>query len=122
MKSFVVTLIIFFVLIAFIIFNYAVVNRYSECLRNMTEALPASDAGDCLEKITALSDEWQRHRCFISFSAGISSLQSIDDLLDSLLVACKSGNNYEFEKSKALLINAFEGLAQFESFSPEDIF
>lgn len=122
MKSFIVTLIIFFVLISFIIFNYVLVNRYSECLKEMTETLPASDSGDCVERITALSEEWQKHRCFISFSAGISSLQNIDDMLDSLLVACENRNTFEFEKAKALLVNAFEGLAQFESFSPEDIF
>lgn len=122
MKSFVVTLVIFSLLIAFIIFNYAFVNRYSKCLADMTEALPDIGADDCIEKIGALTEEWQKHRCFISFSAGISSLQNIDDLLDSLLVAKETGNGYEFRKAKALLINAFDDLAQFESFSPEDIF
>lgn len=122
MKSFAVTLVIFFVLISFIIINYVFVNRYSECLSDMTEALPEIGADDCIDKIVALTDEWQKHRCFISFSAGISSLQNIDDLLDSLLVAKKSENEHEFEKAKAILINAFDGLAQFESFAPEDIF
>ena len=122
MKSFVVTLVIFSLLIAFIIFNYVFVNRYSKCLADMTEALPDIGADDCIEKIGALTEGWQKHRCFISFSAGISSLQNIDDLLDSLLVAKETGNGYEFRKAKALLINAFDDLAQFESFSPEDIF
>lgn len=122
MKPFVVTLVIFSLLIAFIIFNYVFVNRYSKCLMDMTEALPDIGADDCIEKIGALTEEWQKHRCFISFSTGISSLQNIDDLLDSLLVAKETGNGYEFRKAKALLINAFDDLAQFESFSPEDIF
>jgi len=122
MKSFVVTLIIFSLLIAFIIFNYVSMNRYSERLKDMTETLPDIGADDCTEKIGALTEEWQKHRCFISFSTGISSLQNIDDLLDSLLVAKETGNGYEFGKTKALLINAFDDLAQFESFSPEDIF
>ena len=122
MKSFVVTLVIFLLLIAFIIFNYVSVNRYSELLKGMTEALPEIGADDCTEKIGTLTEEWQKHRCFISFSTGVSSLQNIDDLLDSLLVAKETGNSYEFRKAKALLINAFDDLAQFESFSPEDIF
>ncbi len=122
MKSFVITLIIFSLLIAFIIFNYVFVNRYSKCLMDMTEALPDIGADDCTEKIGALTEEWQKHRCFISFSTGISSLQNIDDLLDLLLIAKETGNSYEFRKAKELLINAFDDLAQFESFSPEDIF
>ena len=122
MKSFAVTLVIFFLLIAFVIFNYVVMNRYSECLRNMTDALPSIESDDYTDKINELTAEWKKHRCFISFSTGISALQSIDDMLDSILIAANTGNVYEFRRIKALLINAFDGIAQFESFSPDDIF
>lgn len=122
MRPIVITLTVLALLISFIIYNYSVVNGYAAELRCRAEALPEHGSVECTSQIRDLSDVWSSHRSFISFSVGISALQNIDDLLDSLAVAAEFGTRYDFERYRALLINAFDGLAQFESFSPEDIF
>lgn len=122
MKPVIITLTVLALLISFIIYNYSTVNGYAAELKHLAEMLPEHGSVECALQIRDLRDVWSSHRSFISFSVGTSALQNVDDLLDSLAVAAEFGTRYDFERYRALLVNAFDGLAQFESLSPEDIF
>ena len=52
----------------------------------------------------------------------MTKIDRIYDLLDSLEIYAEHGDTVEFENTRALMINAFDDLSEFESFYLEDIF
>ena len=117
MKIFIFTLILFLCLLGFIIFNYIYVNRASREL--MSKATEISLNADEVKK---LRSAWESKKSFIVLSSGMTKIDRIYDLLDSLEIYAEHGDAVEFENTRALMINAFDDLSEFESFYLEDIF
>ncbi len=86
------------------------------------ESLPPLGAPECAEACLALRSTWEKHRDLISFSCGISRLDAIDDLIDTLVFYSGTELRTDFELTRIHLKNALEGIAEFESFRPQDIF
>ena len=117
MKIFLFTLVLFTVLLSFITFNYIYVNNAADTL-----ALSAADISPNIEEINELCALWESKKPIIVLSSGMAKIDNIYDLLDSLCVYADFGDFVEFERCRALLVNAFYDLAEFESFSLQDIF
>lgn len=122
MKSSWFALILFLLLLGFIIFNFIFVNRRSDELVKAAEALPAIGEPECAEAAAELASFWESSSVYISFSCGVSEIEHITDLCDSLCVYAESGNACEFERIRRMLVNAFIGISAFESFHADDIF
>lgn len=118
MKAFVFALILLTIMLAFVSYNYIYVRSASDELAELTLSLTQDDT-DGINKLTSL---WEEKHPFVSISTEESKEENIEDLLSSLSVYSKSGNTDEFERVKALLVNAFRELAAFETFSVHDIF
>ena len=117
MKIFLFTLALFTLLLSFITFNYIYVNKSAEALaQNAARISPSTDE---INRLTAL---WESKKPIIVLSSGMSKIDNIYDLLDALCVYAEFGDLVEFERCRALLVNAFDDLAEFESFSFQDIF
>lgn len=117
MKIFLFALVLFALLLGFITFNYIYVNRAASELSSMAYEISAST-----DDVEALSSAWETKKAIVGLSSGMSKIDSIYDLLDTLYVCAEIGDTAEFERTRALTVNAFEDLAEFESFSIEDIF
>lgn len=117
MKIFPFTLLLLLCLLAFICFNYIYVNKASSEL-----ALDAAKLTPSTDELEALSRKWEKKRRFIAFSVGEPRLDIINDLIDTLKVCASLNEHVEFERARALLVNAFEGISEFESLSPSSIF
>ena len=117
MKIFIFALALFILLVGFIIFNYIYVNKTSDELAQTTARLSQS-----INEINALEEFWETKRPIIVLSSGMSKIDNIYCLIDSLRIYAKYGNTVEFECVRELLINAFLDLSEFESLKLEDIF
>ena len=122
MKAFFVALVLFFLLIGFIIYNYFKINAISYDLIERAGALPPVGDPDCLSLTRKLSSEWESKRDFISFSCGLSKLDLITDLTERLCFYAEIEARHDFELTRRLLVNALEDIAEFESLKPEDVF
>ncbi len=122
MKAFIFATLLFSLMIGFVIFNYFEINSISDRMINMVESLPAFGTDECRNACIEIKSAWQASRDFISFSCGISRLDTIEDLVDSLILYSNTELISDFRLTQLRLINAFEGIADFESFRPEDIF
>ncbi len=122
MKAFVFAVLIFSVMLGFIVFNYFEINSISDRLIKQVEALPLCGTLDCRDACLEVKESWTKSRDFISFSCGISKLDTLEDLIDSLILYSETEFSTDFELTKVRLINAIEGISEFESFRPENIF
>ena len=118
MKAFVFALILLTLMLAFISYNYIYVRSASDELASLALSLTKGDT-DGVDRLTAL---WEEKHPFISISTEETKEENISDLLSALSVYSKSGNTDEFERTRALLVNAFNELSAFETFSVHDIF
>ena len=118
MKVFAFAVILFILMLSFISYNYIYVRSASEELSEFAASLTMNDT----DAINDLGVLWEKKHPFISLSTEESKEENIADLLSLLSVYSKSGNTDEFERTKALLANAFRGLSTFETFSVHDIF
>ncbi len=118
MKVFAFAVILFALMLAFITYNYIYVHKASDELTKLTMSLTQDDT-DGIAELTSL---WEEKHPFISISTEETKEEDIEDLLSALSVYGESGNTDEFERTRALLVNAFRELAAFETFSIHDIF
>ena len=117
MKIFLFALSLFILLLGFITFNYIYVNRASDEL-----ASKASNISPDVREVDELKALWESKKSFIVLSSGMTKIDNIYNLLDTLYVCAELRDTAEFERTRALTVNAFEDLSEFESFSLEDIF
>ncbi len=118
MKVFAFAVILLALMLAFVSYNYIYVRSASDELAELTLSLTQDDT-DGINKLTSL---WEEKHPFVSISTEESKEENISDLLSALSVYARSGNTDEFERTRALLVNAFRELAAFETFSIHDIF
>ena len=118
MKVFVFAVILLSLMMSFITYNYIYIRSVSKELADLALMLEINDT-DGIADLTAL---WEEKHPFMSLSTEESKEEHITDLLSSLSVYSKKRNRDEFENTRALLVNAFFGLASFETFSVHDIF
>ncbi len=122
MRSFVCAALLFSIMLGFIIFNYFRINSISDRLIEQVSTLPTVGGKERFAACVAVRDTWNASRDLISFSCGISRLDAIEDLLDALILYSSTELSEDFELTRIRLINALEGIAEFESFRPENIF
>ncbi len=122
MKAFVFALLIFSLMIGFVVYNYFEINSLSDRLIGSVESLPPPGTPECRAACLKIQNFWNESRDFVSFSCGITRLDTIEDLVDSLVLYSETELYADFELTRIRLINAVEGIAEFESFRAEDIF
>lgn len=121
MKVFAFALLLFLLLVGFIFFNYIYVNRTVDRLCLLTRQLPDVSSPILESRIEELCSLWESSRTLFELSSNDRDIESIDDLISSLLVYSRSRDSAEFENIRFQLINHFQSLAEFESLSLGDI-
>lgn len=121
MKVFAFALLLFLLLVGFIFFNYIYVNRTVDRLCLLTRQLSDVSSPILESRIEELCSLWESSRTLFELSSNDRDIESIDDLISSLLVYSRSRDSAEFENIRFQLINHFQSLAEFESLSLGDI-
>lgn len=119
MKAFIISALLFSLLIALIIGNAIYVHRVSEQIRNKLDVLDQSNAE---ETLSYLEEYWQRHQPYIGLSVSYRELDHLSELLLSLRASSETQNEQDFELYRKIAIDAADELSRLERFSIENLF
>ena len=115
MKSFKISLLLFVLMSALILCNALYINKVAFRLSEALSTMPAIDDPACLDATLALSDFWDHHASFVSFSVCDSLTERIDELLAILFSCAEQNDRYGFHQALASLSNAVEELRRPET-------
>ena len=118
MKSFVIALLIFGLLLTVIACNFFFINATADELEARLADLKAESAD---EQIPVLCDCWARRRTLMSFSIANGEMQNFQDRLTALCTAADFRDPAEFERARALALGAVSDLRRLERFSVENL-
>lgn len=117
MKSFIVSLCAFALLLALIICNYIFINRTADELEQLLLELEP----EAIQGHNALNAYWERHRILMGFSVPNTEMQNFQERLTALLHAGSFRDPAEFERCRALALGALADLRRLERFSMENL-
>ncbi len=122
MKSFAFACLIFLLMIAAIISNAIYINQTVDDFIVTLQFVDSSDNVDSHIKLEGLQIKWEKEKKYIQASVSHKKIDTVSDLLTSLLIYNKHGNPEEYERTAELLRIAFEELRLLEDFSAANIF
>lgn len=122
MKAFYAVLILFAIMMGSACFNYfyiqELVQDYIETLDPLNVDAMPDEPSTAIEK---LSRHWEKNKKHVQITVTHNEIETITNLLDELRLYAKAKNSLEFEKAKALLVNALEELWLSEDLSLTNI-
>ena len=122
MRSFVITCIIFLVMIAAILNNSLYINRTVDELIATIQSTDPSDFEESQIRLSGLQIQWEKEKKYVQGSVSHLKIDTVSDLISSLLIYNKHKNREEYEKTAALLCAALEELRLLEKISADNIF
>lgn len=121
MRALVISIILFGILCAVIAANFVYINDTADELRNMAAMLDIENKhSEAI--IEEIDKKWKKSEKIFSLSVSYKELDFFGETLISLREAYKSGEKFEFERHKALLLDALDGMSRLERFSVANIF
>lgn len=117
MKTFIISMIIFSILIALVITNSIYIHKITDRMLALSLAISPND----FDGANNLSLFWQKHRLFFSISVHDSQIESITEIIENIKSAAALGNDAEFNKNIILLSELLEELQKIEEISFQGI-
>ena len=119
MKTFIVALCAFSLLLALIVWNVIFVNRTISTLEKDITALPACDkASEGLEKVTVF---WRKKRTLLSLSVSYGEIRDMDVSLAEMRAAATEGDTLQFETARLSALGALDDIRRLERIFPSSI-
>lgn len=117
MKSLVVTILLFCLMVGGVVWNYRHINRVSDELQAQISALPDTPDEACVAAVEKLRSYWEACVDSVEFSAGFTAVDRIGEQLATLHACAKCGDLYGYRTARALLADAVEDLRRPELLS-----
>ena len=117
MKSFLLSMALFALMLFLIAWNFVYVNRTAEALLDMVDALPNDPDETALAPAEELSDFWHKRTDSIGFSVGYTVLDRISEQAATLVTTAKYHNFFDYQLAKELLRDAVRDMRRLEQFS-----
>ena len=122
MKDFVISIILFSLLISLIIGNSLYVNNEIKLLNEAVKSIPEIDSPECQKSINFLRDEWQRFKKIARLSLNYSEINRMDCLIEEMNCHLRNRNVNDFENSKVMILNLLGEIVRLEEVSVDGIF
>lgn len=123
MKAFYLVTLLFSLALGAITVNYFYISRLSQELIEDVEALPLPSTDNQVELAAKqICDGWEKSRTLVQITANHTEIEAISNAADELLAFAKYQSIPDFERARALLINALEELELSEKLSFSNIF
>ena len=116
MRSFIIALCIFALLILAIIFNGIFLRSTTGEMEAALRALPVAEEGEAL---LALENYWKNKRTGMSLSISFDEIRKMDELLIELRIAAQCKDENSFLLSRAQALEAVARMRRLECFSLE---
>ena len=120
MKVFWISLVLFLLLLAGIFWNAHYVRESSEHLTELAEELTEPDERE--DTLSELEEFWEKNKNLFGLSVGFRELDHFGEVLVELRWAHDHSLEAEFQKYRALLLDAIEEISRTEKISVGNIF
>ena len=120
MKTFWISLGLFFLLLAGIFWNVHYIHKSEATLSDLVESLEDTEGRE--ETLCELESFWEKHRNFFGLSVGFRELDHFGEVLVELRWAHDFSSEAEFHHYRALLFDAIEEITRNEKISVGNIF
>ena len=122
MKDFIISIILFSLLIAIIVCNSIYVKKEINILRDSVKSVPSIDSPDCQLFINSLRDEWRDFKKIARLSLNYTEINRMDCLIEELNCHFETKNDNDFEHAKILMLNLLGEIVRLEKISVDGIF
>ncbi len=122
MRSFFISVTMFFAMLVLIAANHFYINSVADKLENMVSSLSSTDSSECINEIDNIELFWEKERSLCRLSIRFSELNNISDGISSIRSYALSKNESQFKCSAELLINSIEEFRRQESLELGNIF
>ena len=122
MKTFITVSALFLLMLVIILENAAYVNRVVDELTVTLQYATSENEIESNTKLQALRVQWEKEKIYIQASVAHKKIDTVNDLITSLLIYNEYGNREEYKKTAELLRCALEELRLLEEFSAVNIF
>ncbi len=121
MKTFVISLIAFFIMCGVIVSNSIYINGTGEKLSELTNAILYESDGR-IEQITRLESYWDKNKALIEFTANHNMVNNIGIKIKNIRYYFEKGENHRLLQEALLLSEELKELKRLERFSLHNIF
>lgn len=122
MRSLIIIIVAFLSMICLVALNYSHINETAAKMTKLAVSLDMSNTEECAATIKKIEDIWQKNEAAFSLSVSFRETDHLGETILSLRSAFESHDRTEFEKQRALLKDAIDGVARLERFSVLNIF
>ena len=117
MKSFIISIIIFFILLFLVIANAFYVHKICNEILELTFLISEND----IDNANKLCNIWKKHEATFSISIHDSKIERLTELVENIKSAVTIGNGADLEKNVTLLRELLEELKKNEAISFQGI-
>jgi len=121
LKTFIISTVIFAVMISMIIFNYIYINNSADRLEELTSAI-IPDSGDLEERVKVLEDYWEDNKVRIGLVSNHTIINNIGIKIANIRLFTDKGDDFCLAKELILLKEDIKELRRLERLSAENIF
>ena len=122
MKDFIISIILFSLLISIIIGNSLYINNEIKLLNEAVKSVPEIDSPECQKSINFLRDEWQSFKKIARLSLNYAEINKMDCLIEEMNCHLRNRNVNDFENSKVMILNLLGEIVRLEEVSVDGIF
>ena len=115
MKTFLLALVLFSLMLAGVTWNALYINKVANELEEQISALPPISSPDCEAAARAIRDYWDARKDRVALSARFSLSDRISEQAETLLACASCGDLYGFVTARALFLDAIDDLARTET-------
>ena len=122
MRDFIISIILFSILLALIIGNSLYINNEIKLLNEAVKDVPEIDSPECQNSINHLRDEWQSFKKIARLSLNYAEINRMDCLIEEMNCHLRTKNVNDFENSKVMILNLLGEIVRLEEISIDGIF
>lgn len=122
MKDFIISIILFSLLITVIVCNSIYIKKEVNILSDAVRNVPSIDSPDCQLFINSLRSEWHDFKKIARLSLNYAEINRMDCLIEELNCHLKTQNDNDFEHAKVVMLNLLSEIVRLEKVSVDGIF
>lgn len=121
MKGFIITLILFAILISIVIINSFYVNNIINDIKNEITSLKTIPCEENAIIIKQIKSKWEKDSIWVSLSVSYEDIEELTDMIASLEASNSVKDYNQFKLYYELILNSIEDIGRLERFSVKNI-
>lgn len=121
MKGFIITLILFAILISIVIINSFYVNNIINDIKNEITSLKTIPCEENAIIIKQIKSKWEKDSIWVSLSVSYEDIEELTDMIASLEASNSVKDYNQFKLYYELILNSIKDIGRLERFSVKNI-